>query len=125
MVVNSINMQNNKLRHVVIARLIPEFRHFLLWVFIVFKCLLCACAASIIKPCSRHHPHIEQCIIAAVEDLRPLLLHGDLGDGFQTLPLDPMRLDNLQLGREGSNFVATNTNVKLRGVGSFVVDKMR
>lgn len=86
---------------------------------------LFACAASVIQPCSRNNPHLEQCILAAVEDLRPLLLHGNLGDGFQTLPLDPMRLDDLKLGREGSNFMATNTHVKLRGVGSFVVDKLR
>lgn len=87
--------------------------------------LISLAAASVIRPCSRHHPHIERCIIAAIEDLRPLLQHGDLGDGFHTLPLDPMRLDDLYLGRNGTNFAAVNTHVRLHGVGGFVVDKMR
>lgn len=82
-------------------------------------------AAAAIKPCPRNLTRLDDCIRDAIDELRPLLVLGDLGDGFHTLPLDPMRLDDLQLGRDETNFVARNTNVMLRGASTFVVDKLR
>ncbi|KAH8355257.1 hypothetical protein KR093_009669, partial [Drosophila rubida] len=54
--------------------------------------------ASSITPCARDDPQLERCIINAVYQVRPLLVHGDLGDGYHTPPLEPLQLDNIELG---------------------------
>nr|XP_043066723.1 uncharacterized protein LOC108125042 [Drosophila bipectinata] len=72
---------------------------------------------SSIRPCSRDDPHLERCIIDAVYKIRPLLVHGDLGDGYKTPPLEPLALDDIELGRS-SQFQAVFQNLEALG-GNF------
>ncbi|KAH8346330.1 hypothetical protein KR084_004034, partial [Drosophila pseudotakahashii] len=70
--------------------------------------------ASTIRPCARDDPQLERCIINAVYQIRPLLVHGNLGDGYKTPPLEPLSLDNIELGRS-SQFQAVFTDLEANG----------
>ncbi|XP_041675794.1 uncharacterized protein LOC108107219 [Drosophila eugracilis] len=72
---------------------------------------------SSIRPCARDDPQLERCIINAVYQIRPLLVHGNLGDGYRTPPLEPLALDNIELGRS-SQFQAVFTDLEANG-GNF------
>ena len=47
-------------------------------------------SASIFPVCFRDDPQLSNCIVQAVNVLRPRLTTGDLGDGFRTVRLDPL-----------------------------------
>ncbi|KAH8290557.1 hypothetical protein KR054_003983, partial [Drosophila jambulina] len=81
------------------------------------------CIASTIKPCARDDPQLERCIINAVYKLRPLLVHGNLGDGYTTPPLEPLALDNIELGRS-SQFQAVFTDLEATGGSNFIIDRL-
>ncbi|EDX08667.1 GD17868 [Drosophila simulans] len=72
---------------------------------------------STITPCARNEPLLERCIINAVYQIRPLLVHGNLGDGFTIPPLEPLSLDNIEL-RLSSQFQAVFTDLEANG-GNF------
>ncbi|ALC42830.1 CG33680 [Drosophila busckii] len=76
-----------------------------------------------ITPCARDDPELERCIINAVYQLRPLLVHGNLGDGFVTPPLEPLALDNIELGRS-SQFQAIFTDIEATGGSNFIIDRI-
>lgn len=80
--------------------------------------------ASSITVCSRNLPKPEDCILRAVEKLRPLLATGDLGDGFKTPPLEPMALDNISF-RRGPEFSAKFNSLNVNGPSSFIVEKLK
>ncbi|KAH8322558.1 hypothetical protein KR074_005893, partial [Drosophila pseudoananassae] len=79
--------------------------------------------ASSIRPCSRDDPQLERCIIDAVYKIRPLLVHGDLGDGYKTPPLEPLALDDIELGRT-SQFQAVFQNLEALGGSNFIIDRL-
>lgn len=79
--------------------------------------------ASTIRPCSRDDPQLERCIIDAVYKIRPLLVHGDLGDGYRTPPLEPLALDDIELGRS-SQFQAVFQDLEARGGSNFIIDRL-
>ncbi|XP_061398089.1 protein takeout [Musca vetustissima] len=70
-----------------------------------------------IVPCHRDNPDLNNCIIKAVEDLRPLLATGELGEGYRSPPLEPLYLDNIELGR-GRQFEAVFSEMVVKG-GNF------
>ncbi|XP_017868371.1 PREDICTED: protein takeout [Drosophila arizonae] len=78
---------------------------------------------SSITPCARNDPQLERCIINAVYRLRPLLVHGNLGDGYRTPPLEPLQLDNIELGRS-SQFQATFSELEATGGSNFIIDRI-
>ncbi|XP_055838962.1 protein takeout [Episyrphus balteatus] len=78
---------------------------------------------STLKKCSRNDPDINGCIIKAVNIVRPLLATGDLGDGYHTPPLEPLLLDNIEMGR-GRQFRATFSDIQARGGSDFIIDKL-
>ncbi|XP_023030605.1 protein takeout [Drosophila willistoni] len=78
---------------------------------------------SSITPCARDDPQLERCIINAVYQLRPLLTHGNLGEGYRTPPLEPLELDNIDLGRN-SQFQASFTQLEARGGSNFIIDRL-
>ncbi|XP_034651033.1 protein takeout [Drosophila subobscura] len=78
---------------------------------------------SSIIPCIRDDPQIERCIINAVYQIKPRLMHGDLGDGYKTPPLEPLSLDNIELG-QGSQFQAAFIQLEARGGSNFVIDRL-
>lgn len=79
--------------------------------------------ASTIRPCSRDDPQLERCIIDAVYKIRPLLVHGDLGDGYKTPPLEPLALDDIELGRS-SQFQAVFQDLEAIGGSNFIIDRL-
>ncbi|KAH8418136.1 hypothetical protein KR222_004614, partial [Zaprionus bogoriensis] len=79
--------------------------------------------ASSITPCSRDDPQLERCIIKAVYQLRPLLVHGDLGEGYRTPPLEPLQLDNIELGGS-SQFQAVFNELEATGGSNFIIDRI-
>ncbi|KAH8309217.1 hypothetical protein KR059_007105 [Drosophila kikkawai] len=96
----------------------------LLLVLLLALCqLTCAKLPSTIKPCARDDPQLERCIINAVYNLRPLLVHGNLGDGYTTPPLEPLALDNIELGRS-SQFQALFTDLEATGGSNFIIDRL-
>ncbi|EDV98456.1 uncharacterized protein LOC6568858 [Drosophila grimshawi] len=99
----------------------------LLLLFLVQLLALChwssAKLPSSITPCARNDPQLERCIINAVYQLRPLLVHGNLGDGFRTPPLEPLQLDNIELGG-GSQFQATFAELEASGGSNFIIDRI-
>ncbi|XP_016975429.1 uncharacterized protein LOC108041887 [Drosophila rhopaloa] len=78
---------------------------------------------STIRPCARDDPQLERCIINAVYQIRPLLVHGNLGDGYRTPPLEPLSLDNIELGRS-SQFQAVFTDLEANGGSNFIIDRL-
>lgn len=80
-------------------------------------------SASSISTCSRDDPQLERCIINAVYQLRPLLVHGNLGDGYRTPPLEPLQLDNIELGGS-SQFQALFSELEATGGSNFVIDRI-
>ncbi|XP_055918755.1 protein takeout [Eupeodes corollae] len=78
---------------------------------------------STLKKCSRNDPDINACIIKAVNMVRPLLATGDLGDGYHTPPLEPLCLDNIEMGR-GRQFRATFSDIQAKGGSDFIIDKL-
>ncbi|XP_034108395.1 uncharacterized protein LOC117570701 [Drosophila albomicans] len=78
---------------------------------------------SSITPCARDDPQLERCIINAVYQVRPLLVHGDLGDGYRTPPLEPLQLDNIELG-SSSQFQAVFMDLYARGGSNFTIDRI-
>lgn len=81
-------------------------------------------SASAITTCSRNLPNPEKCIIDEINKLRDALTVGDLGDGFKTIPLEPLYLDNIHF-KQGSDFSATFNNVLVYGPSSFTVTKLK
>lgn len=80
--------------------------------------------ASSITPCSRNTRNIESCIIAEANKLKPLLAGGDLGDGFQIPPMEPLALDRIII-RPSPEFNAVFTNLQVNGPTAFVVEKLK
>ncbi|XP_017051765.1 uncharacterized protein LOC108095248 isoform X2 [Drosophila ficusphila] len=78
---------------------------------------------STIRPCARDDPELERCIINAVYKIKPLLVHGNLGDGYKTPPLEPLSLDNIELGRS-SHFQAVFTDLEADGGSNFIIDRL-
>ncbi|KAH8254158.1 hypothetical protein KR032_008744 [Drosophila birchii] len=96
----------------------------LLTIILMALCqLICAKLPSTIKPCARDDPQLERCIVKAVYNLRPLLIHGNLGDGYTTPPLEPLALDNIELGRS-SQFQAVFTDLEATGGSNFIIDRL-
>uniref|UniRef100_A0A1A9UR21 Hemolymph juvenile hormone binding protein n=1 Tax=Glossina austeni TaxID=7395 RepID=A0A1A9UR21_GLOAU len=79
---------------------------------------------STITTCHRNHPDLENCIIKAVEAVRPLLGHGNFGDGYRSPPLEPLNLDNIELGG-GQQFHAIFSNMQVRGGSNFIINKLK
>lgn len=81
-------------------------------------------SASSIKVCSRNSPKPSECILNAINDLRPRLATGDLGDGVKSVPLEPLSLDNIHFKR-GPEFQAAFNNLLVNGPSNFVVSKLK
>ncbi|KAG5666680.1 hypothetical protein PVAND_014695 [Polypedilum vanderplanki] len=79
---------------------------------------------STIPICSRNHPKLSECIINAIEILRPSLRTGDFGQGFRVPPLEPFTVPQINFGEEQGLQVFLS-NVQVRGASKFVIDKLR
>ena len=82
-------------------------------------------SASSITACSRNLPEPEACLINEVTKLRPMLSHGDLGDGFKTPPLEPLLLKDTIQWKRGKEFSASFSDLLVSGPGQFSVEKLR
>ncbi|KAG5666682.1 hypothetical protein PVAND_014697 [Polypedilum vanderplanki] len=80
--------------------------------------------SSKIKVCKRSDPQLSECIINSINDLRPSLATGDLGDGINAPPLEPFSIENLDVG-QNSDFQITMKNLSIRGPSTFKIDKFR
>jgi len=50
-------------------------------------------------------------------------VHGDLGDGYRTPPLEPLQLDDIELGGS-SQFQAVFMDLVARGGSNFTIDRI-
>lgn len=64
------------------------------------------------------------CIIDAIKTIQPLLVNGDLGDGFVVPSIDPFSLEKLELGN-GRDFKVSISKLIMRGASSFEINKLR
>ncbi|XP_067633442.1 protein takeout [Eurosta solidaginis] len=78
---------------------------------------------STITPCRRNDPQLEKCIIDAVYKLKPKLATGDLGEGYQTPALEPLYLDNIEIGNS-RQFQAVFSEIMAYGGSNFRIDKL-
>ncbi|XP_073848316.1 protein takeout-like [Musca autumnalis] len=95
---------------------------FLIVSFALFHICLGNLPPSIV-PCHRDDPDINNCIIKAVEDLRPRLATGELGEGYRSPPLEPLYLDNIELSR-GRQFEAVFSDMVVKGGSNFIINKL-
>ncbi|XP_075236822.1 protein takeout-like [Lycorma delicatula] len=77
---------------------------------------------SYIKICKRNDPHVEECILNSVEQLRPRLVNGI--PELDVPALEPLTLPEVVVSR-GGNFRAVGTNVIVRGASNFKVTKLK
>lgn len=56
--------------------------------------------------------------------MRQPLATGDLGDGFKTIPLEPLYLEKIHF-KQGPDFAATFSNLWVNGPSKFVVKKLK
>uniref|UniRef100_A0A1A9ZCY4 Hemolymph juvenile hormone-binding protein n=1 Tax=Glossina pallidipes TaxID=7398 RepID=A0A1A9ZCY4_GLOPL len=56
--------------------------------------------------------------------VRPLLAHGNFGDGYHSPPLEPLNLDNIELGG-GQQFHAIFSDMQVRGGSNFIINKLK
>jgi len=92
---------------------------------VVFLGLVMNCSGrlpSSIRPCSKNTRNIESCIIDEVIKLKPLLAGGNLGDGFQIPPMEPLALDPIFISNSQLN--AQFTGLSVRGATAFVVENL-
>lgn len=80
--------------------------------------------ASSITACSRNLRPPEPCLQKAAEAVRPLLAHGDLGDGFHTPPMEPLALESVSMSR-GTEFQATFNDLLVNGPSNFQIEKLK
>lgn len=78
---------------------------------------------SKIKVCSRNEPQMEQCIINAVEHLRPALASGDFGPDFNVPKLEPQYFKRIKVQR-GRDLEAVFTDVYVNGGSNFKIEKI-
>ncbi|XP_070496855.1 uncharacterized protein [Chironomus tepperi] len=78
---------------------------------------------SIFPVCFRNDPQLSNCIVQAVNALKPRLASGDLGDGFKTIRLDPLYIPKITYGST-SRLRTKLTNVYLKGVSNFNIEKL-
>lgn len=80
--------------------------------------------ASIIERCPRNHPNPSQCVLQAVEKIRPNLASGDFGENFNVPKLEPLYIDRITMDR-GPDFKANFTNINVDGPSKFVIEEMK
>lgn len=81
-------------------------------------------AASSITACRRQDLALEACILRQVEAVRPLLSSGNFGEGYRTPPLEPLLLDNIELG-QGPQFHAIFSNMTVYGGSNFIINHLK
>lgn len=89
-----------------------------------YSLILSFSTASSITACSRNLAKPEKCILDEVEKMRQPLAIGDLGDGFKTVPLEPLYLEKIHF-KQGPDFVATFSNLWVNGPSKFIVKKLK
>ncbi|KAL7015288.1 hypothetical protein ACKWTF_016384 [Chironomus riparius] len=78
---------------------------------------------SIFPVCFRDDPQLSNCIVRAVNVLKPRLATGDLGDGFRTIRLDPLYIPKITYGST-SRLQTKLTNIYLKGLNNFKIEKL-
>lgn len=74
--------------------------------------------------CSRSTPDLAQCVKESIELLRPKLASGDLGNGFQIAPIEPIDIDDITIDR-GDGLYLQLKNLKATGASNFQIQKLR
>lgn len=77
-------------------------------------------SARIIKPCSRNLQNINNCIIDSINMLKPNLISGNLGEGFEIPKLDPLIIDEIKISN-GNDLQANFKNLSVFGPSNFKV----
>lgn len=75
------------------------------------------------KVCQRSTPNLAQCVKESIESIRPSLGTGNFGNGFVIDGLEPLKIDDIVIQRNGLN--ANLYNVKANGATTFLIDKLR
>ncbi|CAG9811071.1 unnamed protein product [Chironomus riparius] len=79
---------------------------------------------SSVKICHRNDPQINECIIKSIEQLRPRLAAGSLGDGFDLPKIEPFAIQSIKVGTT-QDFKVSLKNVLIKGASNFRIEKLR
>lgn len=80
--------------------------------------------AASLKLCSANSQNLSQCIMQSIDLLKPLLEKGDLGDGYQVFPLDPLSLETTKIN-PAPDFKTKLTDLKVNGFTKFMLPKLK
>lgn len=80
-------------------------------------------SASTFKICQRSDPNLAKCVKDSIEAIRPSLGTGNFGSGFVIDALEPLKVDDIVIQRNG--LYANLYNVRANGATSFQVEKLR
>lgn len=79
---------------------------------------------STIKVCSRNDPKVDQCIIDAVDIIRPNLAAGNFGKEFDIPKLEPLYIEQIKMQR-GQDFQAVFNKLDVFGCSKFKVERLQ
>ncbi|XP_058453610.1 protein takeout-like [Malaya genurostris] len=79
---------------------------------------------SVMKVCARDEPKLEQCIIDAVEHIRPNLANGDFGPEFMVPSIEPLYLELVKI-QQGKDLQATFTKINIYNVSTFKLERIQ
>ncbi|XP_065094134.1 protein takeout-like [Ochlerotatus camptorhynchus] len=79
---------------------------------------------STIKVCSRNDPNVDQCIMDAVNHIRPNLASGDFGEGFTMPKIDPLYIEQMKMQR-GKDFQVVVRKLNVYGNSAFQLERLQ
>lgn len=79
---------------------------------------------SSVKICHRNDPQINECIIKSIEQLRPRLASGTLGEGFDIPNIEPFAIQSIKVGTT-PDFKVNLKNILIKGASNFRIEKLR
>uniref|UniRef100_A0A1W7R7Q8 Putative hemolymph juvenile hormone binding protein n=1 Tax=Aedes albopictus TaxID=7160 RepID=A0A1W7R7Q8_AEDAL len=79
---------------------------------------------STIKVCSRNDPKIDQCIMDALDHIRPNLATGDFGKGFDIPKVEPLFIEQIKMQR-GPDFQAVFSKLDVYGCSKFKFERLQ
>ncbi|XP_055639717.1 uncharacterized protein LOC129777470 [Toxorhynchites rutilus septentrionalis] len=83
-----------------------------------------AAIAPVLEVCNRNDPALAQCILGVVDKIRPNIASGDFGGNWTAPPLDPLRIDGIDID-QGSSFTTKLWNITINGVSGFVIRRFQ
>lgn len=90
---------------------------------VLINAVSCALPSKL-KVCSRNDPKIDQCIMDAVNHIRPNLASGDFGEDFHIPKIEPLYIEQMKMQR-GQDFQAVFSKLNVYGCSAFKFERLQ